>query len=54
MEFTGLQKFSTYTVTVIARFSAFGIITQTQTSMDFTTLSAGTLITVIPQIFIVN
>ena len=40
MEFTGLQEFSTYTVTVTARFSAFGLITQTPTSMDFTTLSA--------------
>ena len=56
VEFTGLQEFSTYTVTVIARFNAFGMITQTQTSMDFTTLSAGIQrhITVIPQIFIVH
>ena len=41
MEFTDLQEFSTYTVTVTARFSAFGLTLQTSTSMDFTTLSAG-------------
>ena len=40
IEFTGLQEFSTYTVTVIARFDAFDLITRTPTSMDFTTLSA--------------
>ena len=41
MEFTGIQEFSTYTVTVTARFSAFGLLTHTSTSMDFTTLGAG-------------
>ena len=44
MGFTGLQEFSTYTVTVTARFSAFGLITQTPTSIDFTTLSTGSYI----------
>ena len=41
MEFTGLKEFSTYTVTVTASFSAFGMITDTSTSMGFTTLSTG-------------
>ena len=38
MEFTGLQEFSTYTVTVTARFNT--TVSQSPT-MEFTTLSAG-------------
>ena len=41
MEFTGLQEFSTYTVTVTAMFNAFCSLRQTPTSMRFTTHSAG-------------
>ena len=41
MEFTGLQEFSNYTVTVTARLSAFGPITSQTTNMVFTTLSTG-------------
>ena len=43
IEFTGLHEFSTYTVTVTARFNAyaFGLITQTPINMGFTTLSTG-------------
>ena len=44
MEFTGLQEFSSYTVTVNARFSASSLVTQ---STDFTTLSAGTKTTIL-------
>ena len=39
MLFTDLQEFSTYTVTVTARFNT--TVAQRPTSMEFTTLSAG-------------
>ena len=42
MEFTGLQEFSNYTVTVTASFSEFGSALAVPSSMQFTTLSACT------------
>ncbi len=42
MEFTSLQEFSTYRVTVTARFSGFGLSLTAPSSMQFTTLSGCT------------
>ena len=47
-ELTDLQEFSSYTVTITARFDAFGHSNQSHTtSVNFTTLSAGKLTIVI-------
>ena len=44
MAFTGLEEFSTYTVTITATFNAFGATPMAASSTEFTTLSAGTIL----------
>ena len=41
MAFTGLKEFSTYTVTITATLNAFDATAMANSSMEFTTLSAG-------------
>ena len=41
MSFTGLEEFSTYTVTVTAVYDAFGATAMASSSEGITTLSAG-------------
>ena len=47
MSFTGLEEFSTYTVTVTAVYDAFGATAMESSSERFTTLSAGILMCLI-------
>ncbi len=44
MEFTGLQEFSIYRVTVTARFSEFGLSPTAPSTIEFTTLSVRTYV----------